>query len=182
MAGGILMASKRKLILYIATSLDGYIATEEDSLEWLFKTEGEGDNGYSEFYRTVDTILLGRRTYDWIIDKEKGKFPYRNKKCYVFSKSICENNEHVEFINGDIVEFTNEIKKLEGENIWIVGGSNLLHYFMKERLVDEFIISIAPILIGRGIPLFKEIDFEIELKLKGMRQFNQFVELYYELK
>jgi dihydrofolate reductase len=182
MDGGILMPSKRKLILYIATSLDGYIATEEESLEWLFKTEGEGDNGYSEFYRTVDTIFIGRRTYDWIIDKEKGKFPYKNKRCYVFSKSICEKNEHVEFINSDIVEFTNKIKESEGENIWIVGGGNLLHFFIKERLVDEFIITIAPTLIGRGIPLFKEIDFEIELNLKGMRQFNQFAELHYELK
>ena len=176
------MPSKRKLILYIATSLDGYIATEEDSLEWLFKTEGEGDNGYSEFYRTVDTILIGRRTYDWIIDKEKGNFPYKNKRCYVFSKSIHEKNEHVEFIYSDIVEFTNKIKESDGENIWIVGGGNLLHFFIKERLVDEFIITVAPTLIGRGIPLFKEIDFEIELKLKGMRQFNQFAELHYELK
>jgi len=176
------MARKRKLVLYIATSLDGYIATEDDSLEWLFKIEGEGDNGYSEFLRTVDTILIGRRTYDWIIDKEKGNFPYRDKNCYVFSKSLHEKNENVEFINSDIVEFTNKLKESEGENIWIVGGGNLLYFFIKERLVDEFIITIAPTLIGRGIPLFKEIDFEMELKLKGLRQFNQFVELHYELK
>jgi dihydrofolate reductase len=58
----------------------------------------------------------------------------------------------------------------------------LLHFFIKERLVDEFIITIAPTLIGRGIPLFKEFDFELELKLKRMRQFNQFAELYYEVK
>lgn len=176
------MPSKRKLILYIATSLDGYIATEDDSLEWLFKIEGEGDNGYSEFYKTVDTILIGRRTYDWVIDKEKGEFPYKNKKCYVFSKSISGKNENVEFINCDIVEFTNKLKEEVGGNIWIVGGGNLLHFFIKERLVDEFIITIAPTLIGRGIPLFKEFDFEFELKLKDIRRFNQFAELHYELK
>lgn len=176
------MPSKRKLILYIATSLDGYIATEDDSLEWLFKIEGEGDNGYSEFYRTVDTILIGRRTYDWVIDKEKGEFPYKNKKCYVFSKSISGKNENVEFINCDIVEFTNKLKEEVGGNIWIVGGSDLLHFFIKERLVDEFIITVAPTLIGRGIPLFKEFDFELELRLKNIRRFNQFAELHYELK
>lgn len=176
------MPSKRKLILYIATSLDGYIATEDDSLEWLFKTEGEGDNGYSEFYKTVDTILIGRRTYDWVIDKEKEEFPYKNKKCYVFSKSISGKNENVEFINCDIVEFTNKLKEETGGNIWIVGGGNLLHFFIKERLVDEFIITIAPTLIGGGIPLFKEFDFEFELKLKDIRRFNQFAELHYELK
>lgn len=176
------MQSKRKLVLFIATSLDGYIATEEDSLEWLFNIEGEGDNGYSEFYRTVDTILMGRRTYDWIIDKEKENFPYKNKKCYVFSKSISRKNANVEFINSDIVEFTNKIKESDGENIWIVGGGNLLHFFIKNRLVDEFIITVAPTLIGGGIPLFKEFDFELELKLKGIRRFNQFAELRYELK
>lgn len=176
------MPSKRKLVLYIATSLDGYIATEDDSLEWLFKIEGEGDNGYSEFYKTVDTILIGRRTYDWVIDKEKGEFPYKNKKCYVFSKSISGKNENVEFINCDIVEFTNKLKEEVGGNIWIVGGGNLLHFFIKERLVDEFIVTIAPTLIGSGIPLFKEFDFELELKLKDIRRFNQFAELHYELK
>ncbi|QUH29710.1 dihydrofolate reductase family protein [Vallitalea guaymasensis] len=176
------MLAKRKLFLYIATSLDGYIATEDDSLEWLFKTEGEGDNGYSEFYNTVDTILIGRRTYDWIIEKEKGNFPYKNKECYIFSRSKSGKNENVEFINQDVVEFTNKIKRLDGGNIWLVGGGNLLHSFIKERLVDEFIITIAPTLLGHGIPLFKKNNFELELKLKNIRKLNQFVELHYEVK
>ena len=176
------MSNNRKLVLYIAISLDGYIATEDDSLEWLFKIEGEGDNGYSEFYNTVDTILIGRRTYDWIIEKEKGEFPYKNKKCYVFSKSENDKNENVEFISQDVAEFTNKIKRLDGGNIWLVGGGDLLHSFIKEKLVDEFIITIAPILIGHGIPLFNKNDFELDLKLKGMRTFNQFAELHYVVK
>lgn len=176
------MALERKIVLYIATSLDGYIATEDDSLDWLFKIEGEGDNGYSEFLSSIDTVLLGRRTYDWIMNMEKGDFPYKDKKCYVFSKSKSENNEHVEFVDGDIHEFVKKVKKSDGENIWIVGGGSLLHSFIKEKLVDEFIITVAPTLIGRGIPLFKEMDFEIELILKGIRQFNQFAELRYTLK
>jgi len=176
------MLAQRKIVLYIATSLDGYIATEDDSLEWLFKCEGEGDNGYSEFYNTVDTILIGRRTYDWIIEKEEGNFPYKDKECYVFSKSKNGKNENVEFINQDVVEFTSKIKKLGGKNIWLVGGGNLLHSFIKERLVDEFIITVAPTLIGNGIPLFNKDDFEQELKLKNIRKFNQFAELHYEVK
>ncbi len=176
------MLEKRKLFLYIAASLDGYIATEDDSLEWLFKTEGEGDNGYSDFYNTVDTILIGRRTYDWIIEEEKGNFPYKDKECYVFSNSQTGKNENVEFINKDVVEFTNELKRRNGENIWLVGGGNLLHSFIKERLVDEFIVTVAPTLIGSGIPLFNKTDFELELRLKSIRQFNQFAELHYEVK
>jgi dihydrofolate reductase len=80
------------------------------------------------------------------------------------------------------VEFTNKIKRLDGGNIWLVGGGVLLNSFIKERLVDEFVITISPTLIGHGIPLFKKNDFELELKLKGLRRFNQFVELHYEVK
>lgn len=176
------MENKRKVVLFIATSLDGYIATKEDSLEWLFKVEGEGDNGYSEFMENVDTILLGRRTYDWVMEAEKGSFPYKEQKCYVFSKTLKGKNEFVEFVDEDIVSFTKRIKKQEGKNIWIVGGGELLHYFIRERLVEEFFITVAPTIIGGGISLFKEIDFQMELKLVNVRRFNQFVELHYVLK
>jgi dihydrofolate reductase len=173
---------ERKIILYIAASLDGYIATEDDSLEWLLKTEGEGDNGYGEFYETIDTILIGRRTYDWVIDYEKGNFPYKDKKCYVFSKSLKGKNEFVEFVDENILSFTEKLKAEKGKDIWIVGGGELLYYFVKERLIDRFIITIAPALIGKGIPLFKENDIEMDLELKNVRRFNQFAELQYELK
>jgi dihydrofolate reductase len=176
------MMSKRKIVLFIATSLDGYIATKDDSLEWLFKVEGEGDNGYSEFIENVDTILIGRRTYDWVMEQEKGNFPYKNQKCYVFSNTVTGKTEHVEFVNEDVVSFVRKLKETEGRNIWIVGGGDLIHHFIKERLIDEFTITIAPTIIGSGIPLFKEIVFETELNLIGMRRFNQFVELRYELK
>ena len=174
------MENQRKIILYIATSLDGYLATEDDSLEWLFKTDGEGDAGYSEFYETVDTILMGRRTYEWIINMEGENFPYNNKDCYVFSKTVSGENENVKFVHEDIVSFVNKLKEAEGKHIWIVGGGELLHFFLKERLVDEFIITIAPTAIGKGIPLFKEAEFEFELTLKDMKRFNQFAQLHYE--
>jgi len=173
------MKTKRKLVLFIAQSLDGYIATKDDSLEWLFNVEGEGDNGYSEFYDTVDTILLGKRTYDWIMEHENGHFPYQNKQCYVFSRSSIQDTEYVKFINEDIIHFTNHLKNQEGKNIWIVGGGDILQSFFKERLVDEFILTIAPRIIGEGIPLFKADDYQLSLSLKGTRTFNQFVELHY---
>jgi dihydrofolate reductase len=173
---------RRKVIVFIATSLDGYIATEDDSLDWLFKVEGEGDNGYSEFYDTIDTIVFGRRTYDWIIEHEGENFPYKNKKCYVFSRSIQETNNNVEYVDCNIVEFINMIKGVEGKNIWIVGGGDLLSSFIKEDIVDEFIITIAPTIIGKGIPLFNKQNTGIELVLTGIRRFNQFVELHYSKK
>ncbi|KAA0964892.1 dihydrofolate reductase [Sporosarcina sp. ANT_H38] len=175
------MSSQRKLVLFTAVSLDGYIATKSDTLDWLFKVEGEGDNGYSEFYETVDTILLGRRTYDWISENMTGDFPYKNKECYVFSRSTNEDGNDVKFVSDEVVEFTNKLKNQEGKNIWIVGGGELLHSFIKGNLVDELILTVAPTLIGNGIPLFKEGDFNLELSLKGIKRFNQFVELHYEV-
>lgn len=171
--------NKRKIVLFIAQSLDGYIATRGDSLDWLFKVEGEGDNGYSEFYETVDTILLGKRTYDWIMEYENGQFPYIDKECYVFSRTPLDPTKEVQFINGNIVDFIDRLKKEEGKNIWVVGGGDLLYTFFKEKLVDELIITIAPTILGDGIPLFKAGDYNYELHLKGTRTFNQFVELHY---
>ncbi len=171
---------QRKTVLYIAASLDGYIATKEDGLEWLFTTKGEGDNGYAEFYDTIDTIILGRRTYDWILDKEGENFPYQNKQCYVFSNSLYGRDNNVEFVNGNIAGLITALKKQEGKNIWIVGGGELLHDFIEQRLVDEWIITIAPTVLGDGIPLFKNTGFETRLVLKDIRRSNQFVELHYE--
>ena len=102
------MSKKRNLVLYIAASLDGYIASEDESLEWLFNVEGEGDNGYSVFYETVDTVLMGNKTYDWIIRHETVEFPYKNKECYVFTRTSIEDTEDVKFINDDVVSVTNK--------------------------------------------------------------------------
>ena len=128
---------ERNVILYIAQSLDGYIATEEESLEWLLRVEGEGDNGYSAFYDTVDTIIMGRRTYDWIMREEKGRFPYEGKKCYVFSRSAHEPAEHVEFVSGDVASFVRTLKTGQGSGIWIVGGGDLIAPLVREHIVDE---------------------------------------------
>lgn len=172
---------QRKLVLYIASSLDGYIATNEHNLDWLFSIDGEGDNGYSKFYDTIDTILIGRITYDWIIEHENERFPYQGKECYVFSKTKKEDNEHVTFIDKNIVQFLQDLKNKNGKNIWLVGGGELLSTFIKEKLVDEIIINIAPTLLGKGIPLFKNNDFQTSLTLKNINRFNQFVELSYEV-
>ncbi|WP_313235627.1 dihydrofolate reductase family protein [Sporosarcina ureae] len=173
------MKKQRKLVLFIAQSLDGYIATKDDSLDWLFEVEGEGDNGYSEFSETIDTVLMGKRTYDWIMEQEQGQFPYTNKNSYVFTRSSVTDTKDVTFINEDIVDFISNLKKEEGKDIWIVGGGDILHTFLKEKLVDELIVTIAPTIIGEGIPLFKPDNYKLDLSLRSTRTFNQFVELHY---
>ncbi|WP_391559170.1 dihydrofolate reductase family protein [Robertmurraya sp.] len=173
----------RKVVLFIATSLDGYIATNEESLDWLFQVEGEGDNGYSEFYETVDTILMGRRTFDWVMNQVNGQFPYVGKESFVFSRSKQPvHDQHVKFVADDVIPFINKLKAQQGKSIWLVGGGDLIHSFLKEKLVDELTITVAPVLLGAGIPLFKEYELEQKLELKGIKRFNQFVELHYMVK
>lgn len=173
------MSNKRKLILFIASSLDGYIATKDESVEWLNNVEGEGDNGFSEFYETVDTVILGKKSYDWIMKQDVKEFPYKNKECYVFTTSKIEDTEHVKFVNEEVTLFVEKLKSQAGKNIWLVGGGILLQSFLKEKWIDEVIITVAPTLLGNGIPLFREGNVQLDLSLKSMRNFNQFVELHY---
>lgn len=94
--------SQTKLVFYGAMSVDGYIARDNHSLDWLLGTEGEEDIGYAEFYSTIDTILMGRKTYDQILIGTS-EFPYKGKQCYVFSRLSTESNDFVDFIREDIV-------------------------------------------------------------------------------
>ncbi len=172
--------NQRKLVLFIATTLDGYIATINHDLSWLFNVEGEGDNGIAAFYDTIDTIIMGKTTYNWIMENE-GVFPYKDKDSYVFTRTPSKDIKYVNFINEDIPSFTKKIKEKEGKNIWLLGGSELIANFIKEKLIDEIIITIAPVLLGDGIRLFTNNDFQTFLRLKDINRFNQFVELRYDV-
>lgn len=174
-----MIALSRKIKVFIAASLDGYIATLEDRLDWLFRTEGEGDNGYQEFLSTVDTVVMGRRTYNWIRQETGDDFPYREQQCYVFSRHPHSPDERVTFIQEPASDFAKHLRQQTGKDIWLVGGGLLLHEFASLQLVDEWFITVTPTLLGDGIPLFHKVPFETRLHLLGMRRFNQFVELHY---
>lgn len=171
----------RKLILFIAASLDGYIAKEGDDLEWLLHTDGEGDNGYMEMYERIDTLIMGKRTYDYVME-HTDSFPYPDKTCYVYSNSEKGTTEHVAFVNEDVVSFTHKLQQEEGSNIWVAGGAAILDAFMKARLIDEYIITITPHILGSGVPLFLVNNPEIHLVLKETKRYGQFVQMHYEAK
>ncbi|MCF6094931.1 dihydrofolate reductase family protein [Microaerobacter geothermalis] len=177
------MGTQRKVILYIAISVDGYIARENGDIDWLLEaeTQGEGDNGYAEFYKTIDTVLMGKKTYDQVLTLVD-EFPYPQKKCYVFSTSESREDQYVDFVSENVVSFTRRLKQQEGTNIWLVGGAELLDTFLKEKLVDEFIITIIPIMLGKGIPLFKADNPEYKLHLKETTRYGQFVQIHYEVR
>jgi dihydrofolate reductase len=168
------------MVLFIAASLDGYIAKEGDDLDWLHNTEGQGDNGYSEMYATIDTMVMGYKTYHYI-KKNLDTFPHSDKKCYVFSRSQKGSNEDAEFINEDVISFTKKLKAKQGKKIWMVGGATLLDDFMKEKLIDEIIITFTPHILGSGVPLFKENNPEQSLTLLELKRFNQFAQLCYKV-
>ena len=175
------MADERKIVCYIAESLDGYIATEDDSLDWLFKVEGEGDAGYAEFMETIDTVVMGRRTYDWVMEMEKDEYPYEGLQSYIYSRSVKDSSpaSDIEFTDMDIPAFADKLKSTSGKNIWVIGGSELLAGFMEAGLIDELIISIAPVVIGRGIPLFQKSSLMTEYKLKDVKRYGEFAQLHY---
>ena len=171
---------KGSVVVYIGISLDGFIATREDSLDWLLNTQGCGDNGFGEFYATVDTVIMGRRTYDWIMEQEQGCFPYPGKECYVYTTKNQSNTSHVIFTARKPEELISALKAA-GKRVWIVGGSQIIDLFRKEDLIDQYILNISPVILGDGIPLFRK-GREKALVLDAARTFGQFAELRYHTK
>lgn len=170
---------KRKVILYIAISLDNYIARENRDVDWLI---GDGsnpniDNGYEEFYKTIDTVIIGKSTYDQVMGW--GEYPYKNCESYVYTRKETEDSEYVKFTNEDPRELISKLKEKPGKDIWIVGGADIVDLFLKRDLIDEFIIATIPTILGSGIPLFKENNIEIKLKLKESKVFNGIVQNHY---
>jgi dihydrofolate reductase len=167
------------LVFYGAISVDGYIARKNHSLDWLHGVEGAEDIGFAEFYETVDTILMGRKTYEQVLEHSPDEFPYEGKECFVFSRTLTGPNNHVHFISDDIVDFTSALKEQKGKKIWVVGGGEVLQPLLQSRLVDEYFIQFAPTVIGNGIPLFLPGDRENELRLVEVRRYKQLAELHY---
>ena len=138
-------------------SLDGFLATKDDDLSWLSIVEKEGeDYGYAAFNETVDTYIVGRTTYEKVLELTGGVFPQAGKhKCYVITRQEREAADGVEFYNGNISELIESIKSANGKNIYCDGGAEIVKLLMEENLIDEYRISIIPIILGDGKRLFK---------------------------
>lgn len=140
----------RKVSLFIATSLDGFIARKDGGIDWLFT---DGDYGYASFYRSVDEILMGRKTYQQALGF--GEFPNQDKPVYVFTRRRGKPDfPNVSFINSSPAAFVRGLKKKKGKTIWLVGGGLLNGALLEAGLIDEIVLSIHPIALGMGIPLF----------------------------
>jgi dihydrofolate reductase len=141
----------RPVILFIATSLDGYIARMDGRIDWLFTDQ---DYGFREFFSGVDTVVMGRKTYE--VSLSFGEYPYPGRSGYVYSRTRNgQRDEQVQFISTAPAEFIAGLRKKPGKKIWLVGGSELIQDFVQADLIDEYVISIHPLILGAGIPLFR---------------------------
>ena len=134
----------RNIILYIATSLDGYLAREDGALDWLPQPT-EDDMGYADFYDTIDTVVIGRTTYEQITQElSPDVWAYEGKTSYVATSKTLTPDPNVSFINGDIATFISNLKNAPGKDIWLVGGGKLIDAFVRANLIDKYIITIIP--------------------------------------
>lgn len=170
----------RKIRLFIASSLDGYIARTSGEVDWLFTDQ---NYGYTEFLDKIDTLIMGNKTYQQILGF--GEYPYKGKQGFVFSKTLKNaKDNNIEFVTGDWANFINNLRQSPGRDIWLVGGAQTIHFFMKHGFVDELILSIHPIILGNGIPLIvKDPSLETALVLKDVKIYDSgLLQVYYDLR
>jgi dihydrofolate reductase len=155
----------RKVVLSIAISLDGYIAKPNGNVEWLKSVPNpeKTDHGFGDFYKTIDTTIMGNNTYKEILGFGI-PFPFPDKKNYVITRSPQPDTEFISFVS-DIIPIVKKLKEDNGKNIWLIGGGQINTILLNRNLIDELLIRIVPIVIGEGIPLFtqkaKQTIFEL---------------------
>jgi dihydrofolate reductase len=177
------MKSERKLTLYIAMSLDGYIADKQDGLGFLSTVEKEGeDYGYTDFVKTTDTIIIGRKSYEKVLSMGY-KYPHTDKKVYIITRTKRPDVGNFQFYNGNLSQLVNELKSQSGKHIYCDGGAEIANELLSNNLIDELIISIIPVLLGDGVRLFKDGRPTQDLQLLSTKQFEKgLTQLYYNIK
>lgn len=173
----------RKIIVYIATSADGYIARSDGSVDWLNRSRPRGNYGMGAFLRSIDTILWGRTTYEQALGFSggRGDLGFGKLKHFVFSsRPPAADPPGVEFVRQSLATFANRLRATPGKDIWMMGGAGLIGSFLDAGQIDEFSIHVIPTLIGKGIPLVAPRHRHVELKLRSVRRFaDGVVHLHY---
>lgn len=170
-----------KTILYIASSLDGYIARADGSIDWLSMVDSEEtDYGYAEFYAGVDAIAMGSRTYEQVLGF--GDWPYPDKQTFVFThRPLVRIAQDVSFTSQNPDDFIAELEPAGIRTLWLAGGADLVAGFMQHGLIDEYILSIIPVVLGEGIPLFRSPLPQRRLRLLESTDYaTGLVQLHYQ--
>jgi dihydrofolate reductase len=169
-----------KTVLYIAMSLDGFVAGKNDDISWLFRYN-DVDYGYDEFFSGIGAIVQGRRAYE--IEREHGWENAHPVPTFVLSHHSPERKpqrDDVIFTAEDIEEVLKKAKRLTSKNVWIEGGADVAQQFLDRRLLDEIVLSIVPVILGDGVRLFGKTQSPVELSLRETRSFDKgLVQLVY---
>ena len=167
------VTKRRNVIVHIGTSADGYIARPDGDLEWLTSRPApEGFYGMSAFMKSIDTKVLGRKTYEVSL-RMGAKFDSTTRNI-VFSRQLPPANAPlgVEFVSEAIGPFMSRLREQPGKDIWLMGGGDLIASFLDERAIDEFVISVVPVFIGDGIPLIARRHRHVPLDLHSVERFE----------
>ena len=177
------MTKRRNVIVHIATSADGYIARPDGDLEWLTsRPKPEGFYGMNAFMRSIDTKLLGRKTYEVSL-RMGAKFDSKSRNI-VFSRHAppADAPSGVEFATGAIGPYVSRLREHPGKDIWLMGGGELIASFLDEHAIDEFIVNVTPVFIGDGIPLVARRHRHVPLDLHSVEHFDDgLVQLHYRV-
>jgi dihydrofolate reductase len=160
-----------KVTLYIATSLDGYIARNNGDIDWLSRVDTEQeDYGYGAFYQSVDAIVMGRSTYEAVLKFDE--WPYSGKQTFVLTqRHLTSDRNDVVFLSDRVDTALFHISAQGFRHLWLVGGGVLVNAFLQHNAIDEYIISTIPIILGEGIRLFPSSSPEIALELIGSQHY-----------
>ncbi|MCA6364990.1 MAG: dihydrofolate reductase [Bacteroidetes bacterium] len=172
----------RKVNLYIAMSLDGYIAGKDDNIDFLSVVETPGEDfGYAAFLQEIDTVIWGRKTFDKVLSFG-GALPHADKSVFVISRSRTGKHEHAEYAD-DVVQLVKKLKAEPGKDIYCDGGAEIVFELLNHKLIDRLIVSVIPHLLGDGVRLFKANNVEQQLRFKKSLTFpSGLVQLWYDVK
>ncbi len=166
------MKKSRKITVYVATSADGYIARPDGDVGWLDRPRPKGDYGYGAFFKSIDTILWGRKTYTKGIEMGMKSSYAPAVKNYLFSRNPQPSLiKGFELVREPIKDFVEKLRAQPGKDIWMMGGGGIIAAFLDEGEIDEFSIHVIPLFIGEGIPLIQPKHRTIPLKLLSTRKF-----------
>lgn len=173
----------RKIVLFIAMSLDGYIADINGGVDWL---SGHGSNeenidAYSEFIKDIDTVIMGWKTYHQVkTELSPDEWVYSGLKSYVITHNDIPATEEIEYVNDEPCELVKRLKCEKGRDIWICGGAEIVQQLISANIIDKYYISVIPTILGNGVRLFAEAEQEIKLRLVKTQNYNGIVDLVYE--
>lgn len=181
-----MMQAMRKVILYIAVSLDGYIADDKGSVDWIGGQDEnvEVEDTFTRFCNSVDTVIMGRKTYSQIVTElSPSQWPYEGATTYVLThQTKADDTKHIRLKNMDICQLVEELRQESGKDIWVCGGAKVAEQLIDKNMINTYHLAIIPVILGGGVRLFGASTQKIDLALVETKKYNGIVEVIYNQK